>query len=88
MIETRSEGFAAFGFAVDELRLLPEGDRDEWLTRFWSAKEAVGKARGTGLAGNPKGLAVTAVDGERIEVHGRWVHTRRQDRTIIAWTIE
>ncbi|WP_080503879.1 type I polyketide synthase [Renibacterium salmoninarum] len=32
-----------------------------WFTRFWSAKEAVGKALGTGLAGKPRQFEVRTV---------------------------
>src|SRR5207302_4910674 len=32
--------------------------RGMWLTRFWTAKEAVGKAEGTGLAGHPQQFVV------------------------------
>ncbi len=87
-VEARSESMVALAFARDELALLPEGDRDEWLTRFWCAKEAAGKARGSGLAGNPRGLAVLAVAGERLRVEGRWVETRRLGEHVIAWTVQ
>jgi len=87
-IEARGEGFATFAFGPGELALLPPGDRDEWLTRFWSAKEAVGKARGTGLAGNPKGLRIEAVEADRILVEGAWVETRRRGQHVVAWTVQ
>jgi len=85
-IEPRNDSFAAFAFSDDELKLLPAGNRDQWLTRFWSAKEAAGKARGTGLAGNPKGLVVRQVEGERILVEHRWISTRATGTHVIAWT--
>jgi len=45
-------------------------ERNEWLLRFWCAKEAVGKAFGVGLKGGPQGQTVTRVDA----VGGRiWV---------------
>jgi acyl transferase domain-containing protein/phosphopantetheinyl transferase len=34
-----------------------------WETRLWCAKEAAGKARGTGLNGYPKRLEITQADG-------------------------
>ena len=40
----------------------PSDIRDEWELRLWCAKEAVGKALGTGLTRGPQGLAVTALD--------------------------
>jgi phosphopantetheinyl transferase len=33
-----------------------------WFTRFWTAKEAVAKAEGTGLAGRPRQFAVVAAE--------------------------
>ncbi len=39
-----------------------------WFTRFWAAKEAVAKARGTGLRGRPADFQVVAVDGDRLRV--------------------
>ncbi len=87
-IEPRNESFAAFAFSEDELRLLPAGSRDEWLTRFWSAKEATGKSHGTGLAGNPKGFKVRQVEGERILVDATWVSTRNLGTHVMAWTAQ
>jgi phosphopantetheinyl transferase len=57
--------YAAVAFGPAELELLeqlPPEVRDEWQLRFWCAKEAVGKALGTGLTRGPQGLAVTAFD--------------------------
>ncbi len=85
-IEPRNDSFTAFAFGEDELRLLPAGNRDEWLTRFWSAKEATGKARGTGLAGNPRGFKVMQVEGERILVDATWIRTRNLGTHVMAWT--
>jgi phosphopantetheinyl transferase len=39
-----------------------------WFTRFWAAKEAVAKLRGTGLKGRPSDYRVVAVDGGRLHV--------------------
>lgn len=39
-----------------------------WMTRFWTAKEAVGKAVGTGLAGRPRAFEVRAIDGPTLLV--------------------
>ena len=38
------------------------GSSGLWFTRFWAAKEAVGKARGTGLAGAPLQFRVEEAD--------------------------
>lgn len=67
-IEERPESIEAvlFGEAeqarLDRLRHGAEpSEARAWLTRFFSAKEAAGKALGTGLAGRPRELEVTAV---------------------------
>jgi len=39
-----------------------------WFTRFWAAKEAVGKALGTGLDGRPRRFTVTAATGTELRV--------------------
>jgi phosphopantetheinyl transferase len=86
-IEGRSDGFAAHAFTEDDLAGLGPGERDEWRTRLWTAKEAAGKARGTGLRGDPRRLRVTGRDGERLLVDGLWVETRREGRHVVAWTV-
>jgi phosphopantetheinyl transferase len=86
-VAARGDGFAGIAFTAAEQALLPTGgDRDEWLTRLWCAKEAAGKARGTGLGGSPRELTVEEVDGERVRVDGAWVRTRRDGDTVVAWT--
>ena len=42
-----------------------------WFTRFWAAKEAVAKAEGTGLAGNPRAFAVVSADDTGVVVEIR-----------------
>ena len=63
-IEPRSQEFVEHAFTSHEHALLnhmEEPSRHEWLTRFWSAKEAVGKALGPGLPA-PQSVMVTALD--------------------------
>jgi phosphopantetheinyl transferase len=86
-IAPRGEGFERLALAEAESALLPEESRAEWLTRFWCAKEAVGKANGTGLDGQPRSLNVEATEGERVNVAGTWVETRRlEPDLVVAWT--
>ena len=86
-VAPRGDGFAGIAFAPAEQALVPAGgEREEWLTRLWCAKEAAGKARGTGLGGSPRALTVEEVDGERVRVDGAWVRTRRDGDTVVAWT--
>ncbi len=42
-----------------------------WFTRFWTAKEAVSKAEGTGLGGRPKRFAVVAATATELAVQVR-----------------
>jgi acyl transferase domain-containing protein/phosphopantetheinyl transferase len=87
LIEPRPAGFAEVAFQVNELALIrPSEDRDEWFTRLWTAKEAVGKLLGTGLDGNPRRFEVTDRTGERLLCRGIWVETRKDGDYVIAWT--
>ncbi|MFO0586969.1 MAG: beta-ketoacyl synthase N-terminal-like domain-containing protein [Polyangiaceae bacterium] len=65
--------------------------RDVAITRFWVAKEAAAKARGTGLAGNPSRFVVREVMGDRLlvgaEGQSTWVETMHLDADhIVGWT--
>jgi phosphopantetheinyl transferase len=62
------EGLVEGGFAADEMTLLrscPGAERGDWLLGFWCAKEAVGKALGVGLMGNPLHYTVREMDRDR-----------------------
>jgi phosphopantetheinyl transferase len=64
-IRADRNGYAEVAFAPPERELverMPAELRGEWQLRCWCAKEAVGKALGTGLTRGPQGLAVTAID--------------------------
>jgi len=45
------------------LGALPDPQQDEWVTRFWCAKEAVAKALGTGALAGPSSVIVRKLDG-------------------------
>jgi phosphopantetheine--protein transferase-like protein len=65
LIEPRSRDFEEATFTSHERNLLDSignASRQEWLTRFWCAKEAVGKALGLGLLGGPQSVLVKEVD--------------------------
>lgn len=71
-IEPRSPDFEGFAFTLHECSLLDgveNPDRHEWLTRFWCAKEAVGKALGRGLTHGPHSVIVKALDRAHGIVH-------------------
>jgi phosphopantetheine--protein transferase-like protein len=68
--------------------------RPSWVTRFWTAKEAVAKAAGTGLGGRPHRFEVQRVDGDWLLVRAgdgapsRWVQTRigtEPEAYAVAW---
>lgn len=76
-VEPRGAGFERLFLTPEERALVvarPD-PRDLVLTRWWAAKEAVAKARGTGLQGRPSDFPVTADDGELVQVGGTGVVT-------------
>jgi phosphopantetheinyl transferase (holo-ACP synthase) len=84
LVAPRDAAFASAAFTAAELALVaPSDDRDEQLTRMWAAKEAAGKARGTGA---PHMITIIDRAGERLLAAGLWVETRREGGHIIAWT--
>ena len=75
---------------ADGLRSQPE---QSWASRLWCAKEAVGKAVGTGLAGRPRDFEATAASADgRIDVVHRPtgetfnVSTDREGMLLVALT--
>ncbi len=76
----------------------PHTARAGWLTRFWTAKEAVAKAEGTGLGGRPHRFVVERVDSDGLLVRtqhdsgysrARWVRTAlgaTPEPYALAWT--
>jgi malonyl CoA-acyl carrier protein transacylase/phosphopantetheinyl transferase len=69
-IRTPSQDLLDGAFSGAELALLPSGTREsesqrsEWIFRFWCAKEAVGKALGSGVPLDPRQLAVSRADAQ------------------------
>lgn len=106
-VSERPEALERVALAPDERDLLDRlaaggaDARHAWLVRFWCAKEAVGKALGTGLAGRPADLRVVRAGTDRLVVAvpsagpggpaERVVHTRvvadGEDRYVVAWTV-
>lgn len=87
-IKSRGVGFEEIALTANE-RLLLKGkkDRDEWITRFWVAKEAYGKSIGKGLAGNPKTYQVGAIEGDELIIESIKVKTIKYNNYIIGWTL-
>ncbi len=64
-IQPPSQDFLDGAFSAGEMANIPGNageERSEWILRAWAAKEAVGKALGSGVPYNPRELAVQAVD--------------------------
>jgi malonyl CoA-acyl carrier protein transacylase/phosphopantetheinyl transferase len=65
-IAKRGVGFQHIAFDDSEIAILNQIDDQqlqyEWATRFWCAKEALGKAIGRGLADGPRSVRVVAAD--------------------------
>jgi phosphopantetheine--protein transferase-like protein len=78
-----------------DARSSSDAQRASWVTRFWTAKEAVAKATGTGLGGRPHQFAIERVDGDRLLVAAgeaapsRWIQTAvgtEPQPYAVAWT--
>lgn len=95
-INSREPGFEKLAFAEEERALLSDLDesmREEWMTRFWCAKEAVAKALGRGLMNGPRGLIVKEMDSRtgvvKVTIVGKFADEFPQfaNTEIIAYTI-
>ncbi|MCL1937562.1 MAG: 4'-phosphopantetheinyl transferase superfamily protein [Candidatus Azobacteroides sp.] len=87
-IEARSKEFVNLSCTPRELDLLKEKeDQEEWITRFWVAKEAYGKMLGLGLQGNPKLYEIETIDGENLLIKNTWIKTaKHRNDFVIGWT--
>jgi acyl transferase domain-containing protein/phosphopantetheinyl transferase len=86
-IGDRSPDFMELSFTDRERALLEGRDPAEWSTRLWTAKEAYGKMRGTGLAGNPKKHEVDRIEGDSLFIGDQEIHTvKHKEKYIVAWT--
>jgi phosphopantetheinyl transferase len=63
-VRPRAPGFESIAFDDEERLSLDRfgSDRDEWIARFWCAKEAVAKALGRGLVDGSRSVAVRHAD--------------------------
>jgi acyl transferase domain-containing protein/phosphopantetheinyl transferase (holo-ACP synthase) len=84
-VEPRSPSLHAVAFTPAEVALGAGRPADEWLARLWTAKEAVAKARRTGMT-DPRKLEVTAVQGDRLTIGDIVADTVRDGDHVIAWT--
>jgi len=87
VIAERDESFLTAFTTASEREMLtsfPPEERPAWVTRFWCAKEAAGKLRGTGVNGAPQTFEVVGVtlDGQIQIQH------RSSSETISVRTVE
>jgi phosphopantetheine--protein transferase-like protein len=89
------EGLEEIAFTAEEgthLSAVPLSRRKEWLLRLWCSKEAVAKALGRGMVGNPRNLLIQDVDVETGSVTVRIAGELAQklsdyaDKSLIAYT--
>ncbi|OGL44304.1 MAG: hypothetical protein A2161_22525 [Candidatus Schekmanbacteria bacterium RBG_13_48_7] len=86
-IEERSADFEQSSFTREELTFIPLKNRAEWITKFWTAKEAYGKYKGEGLMGNPKKYSIEEIKDENtLIVNNKIIRTYIFGKYIIAWT--
>lgn len=86
-IKERGSGFDEIALTASERLLLKDRLHDEWVTRFWVAKEAYGKYLGKGLQGNPKRYEVSAINGDDLLIEGIRIKTIKHNNYIIGWTL-
>jgi phosphopantetheinyl transferase len=69
----RHDDWFSYAFTKQELDLLPQPHTLAAVIGLWCAKEAVAKALGTGLQGNPNNLLIThySRDGQQVTVTGK-----------------
>jgi phosphopantetheinyl transferase len=82
-IGAATEATAEMVMTPRERALAPELDAT-WATTAWTIKEAVGKARGTGLQGRPKDIEIEEVDGAWARVGDLWIQSTQEDGFVIS----
>jgi len=83
-LQPRAQGFAQAAFTAAEQELLEQlspNATDEWLLRIWCAREAAGKALGSGLSGGATAPRVSAIDAEHETLLVNVAH-----RQLVVWT--
>lgn len=83
-IEKREASFEKTVFSSYEMSILPGVDRSEWITRFWSAKEAFAKSTGLGLQGDPRKFPIEEIRPEAIRIQSTWVRSIKHGAYIVS----
>jgi phosphopantetheinyl transferase (holo-ACP synthase) len=103
-VKPREDDFEETAFDEVERKLLDRADnRDEWIARFWCAKEAIGKALRHERAAGPRSVVVRGCDASgavdvllSTELASRFsdlrdvllrVTTRREEDLVVATTV-
>ena len=69
VVEARERSFVDLALTAAEQARRPDlWAGDEWVARAWTAKEAVAKARGTGLEGRPTAYEIERTSGDTVVV--------------------
>jgi phosphopantetheinyl transferase (holo-ACP synthase) len=91
-VEARSATFerTVLSTAERSLASVDGEDRDTWLTRLWTVKEAAAKATGLGLRGRPRDFEIDRVAGDSFWCRRGWIRTEpvatAAGRFVMAWT--
>ncbi len=90
-IDRVNDDVANYAFSESDVQLiegLPEATRQQWRARLWCAREAVAKASGDGLKGNPESIGVRSIDiaSGIVEVKIDSGSTHSESRTISVET--
>lgn len=83
----RHERFASLALTDTEAAWVPAEpgpERDLALTRFWTVKEAVGKAGGAGLEGRPRAIGIDRLEGDRAWVGTPGTEQVQVDTEVVA----
>lgn len=93
--KTLSEEFLQGAFSAEDRALITAaaGPFDEWALRSWAAKEATGKALGTGMRFDPRDLVIQTIDSGTgtisIERKGNWAEQlpEHEGRRVLSCTL-
>ncbi|UPK71081.1 type I polyketide synthase [Chitinophaga filiformis] len=87
VISEKNDGFTELVFHPEELALITDADKTEWIIRCWVAKEAYGKYLGKGLQGNPKKYKIDSINGHTLTIGDVTIQTIKHNNYIIGWTL-
>jgi len=86
LIEEGRSSSTNTAFTPAETAMLPQRDSALWMTRLWSAKEAVAKSLGSGVKDNPGKLILEKIINDTLIINGMTVASKQMDNYIITWT--